>query len=388
MYFLQTTIYTGILYMVYLLLLKNRTSHNWSRAYLLMNMLLPFLLPFISFPALQTNNETVSTIVLPVVYAGTRVSQTVSSIGIAPVIYIAISFTLLGYLVAQAVQIMLFIKRHTKEQQGNIQLIRSTSMGPGSWFSYVFIPEEDTNEAVLEHEIAHVTHKHSYDVILSRLLLCFAWPNVLLWLLVKELKTVHEFQADAVAGSNRDNYGASLLNELFHTKHFALSHTFFHHPIKRRIMMLQNKARTGKLKVVTLSVVLIGSILFAQCAKDSKSETSTTGKPAIERISGPEGVKEFDQAPEFDGNLMEFLGKNIVYPKSAQDRKIEGKVMLKLGIDENGNLATVDVLKSPDESLTKAALDVINKMPKWKPGMKDGKPVKASLMLPISYKLQ
>ena len=398
-YFIQTTIYTALLHLVYLLFMKNRSSHAWSRAYLLINMVLPFALPFVKINGLQSSGSAVTNIMLPVLTVGSNISAKAGSIGILPIAYGAVCFTLLGYLLAQVIQLILFVRRHEAELRGNIQLVRGTGMGPGSWFSYVFIPGNEANNAILEHEAAHVYYRHSYDIVLSRLLLCFAWPNLMLWLILKELKTVHEFQADAVAVNDRQDYSKSLLNELFHTRHFALSHTFFHHPIKRRITMLQKThSHAGKLKVIILSLLLVTGMLYVQCAKDSEQGKKAASKGEIVQVVGPEGpmevemvgpetVADFDKAPEFNGDLMKFMAKNIVYPKAARDKKIEGKVIVKLGIDQKGELTTIDVIKSPDESLTKAALDVINKMPKWKPAMKDGKPVKAQLTLPISYKL-
>ena len=58
-YLIQATFYTAIFYMVYLLFLKNRTDHSWSRAYLLMNMTLPFVLPLISLPVFNNQRNAI-----------------------------------------------------------------------------------------------------------------------------------------------------------------------------------------------------------------------------------------------------------------------------------------------------------------------------------------
>jgi TonB family protein len=352
-----------------------------------MNMILPFALPFVSLPYFEQNSKVVAQVMLPVVTIGSAVSEKANTISILPTIYIAISSILLGYLIAQAVHITLFLKRHTAEKIGNIKLIRNTAMGPGSWFSYVFIPKTDADHAVLAHEKAHVHFRHSYDVVLMRIMQCVAWPNIMTWIIAKELKTVHEFQADAVAGNNKATYGETLLNELFHTKHFSLSHTFFHHPIKRRIMMLQkNKSHVGKMKVVTLSLLMVTGMLYVQCSKDNIPQTETVSLP--EQTKDKNGVYSVvDQMPEFDGNLMEYLGKNIKYPEKAKNEKIEGRVVIKFVIDEKGAVTNAEVVKSPNQQLSDAALAVVNGMPKWKPGETKGKKVKVYYTLPIMYKL-
>lgn len=391
---------------------------------MLLNMVVPFVLPFASFPMATARDNAITELVLPVVTIGSEVSEKANALNILPIAYIAISFALLGYLAAQMTQIMLFLKRYSAENRDGIRLIKNTTMGPGSWFNYVFIPAEEADNAVLLHEQAHVSLKHSYDIVLMRLLQCLAWPNAMLFVIAKELKTVHEFQADAAAGIDRQQYSTTLLNELFHTRHFALSHTFFHHPIKRRIMMLQNKARTGKLKAVVLFTMLVAGIVFFQSAnvvaqsKKIKIETQDTKaeppqktfvigseKPdtaAIrQKLSNGEGIRirkisdngetatqsTYDVPPRFDGDMVAYLVKNIKYPKDAQAEKAEGRVLVLFDVNEKGNLENIEVLNNIHPSLTESAKKVVQNMPRWKPGIKDGKPVKVRYTLPIMYKL-
>ncbi|HYD19875.1 MAG TPA: M56 family metallopeptidase [Flavipsychrobacter sp.] len=381
-YFIQATIYAALLYIVYLLFMKNRTSHLWSRAYLLLNMALPFVLPFISIAAFQNQNTAITTVMLPVVNIGTEVTATAEKTDLLPIIHIAISFAMFGYLVAQAVQLMLFIRRNKAEKVGNIKLLRGTGMGPGSWFNYVFIPDENADDAVMKHEMAHVQYGHSYDIVLSRLGLCFAWPNAMFWLILNELKTVHEFEADAAAGKDSTDYGQSLLNELFHTKHFALSHTFFHHPIKRRIMMLQKNSSTGKFKVVTLALLMLTGILYARSSGDGNDNGSRSAQADANGV-----YNQADKMPEWTGsNFLAFHMPTILkYPQAAKEKKIEGKVVVKFYIDENGKLQDPQVVSSPDQLLSDAALSAVKQLSTWKAGEQDGKKVKVYYTLPINF---
>ena len=386
MYFIQATIYAALLYIVYLLFMKNRTSHLWSRAYLLMNMALPFVLPFISIAAFQNQNTAISTVMLPVVNIGAELTATAEKTDLLPIIYIAISFAMFGYLVAQAVQLMLFIRRNKAEQVGNIKLLRGTGMGPGSWFNYVFIPDENADDAVMKHEMAHVQYGHSYDIVLSRLGLCFAWPNAMFLLILNELKTVHEFEADAAAGKDSTDYGQSLLNELFHTKHFALSHTFFHHPIKRRIMMLQKNSSTGKIKVVTVFLLMLTGILYARSSKDATKNGS-----ASKAQMDSNGIYDHaDKMPEWKGtnHLVYHLPTILKYPQVAKDKKIEGQVVVKFVIDESGKLQNPAVVSSPDQSLSDAALAAVKQLSTWEPGEQNGRKVKVYYTMPINFRME
>jgi protein TonB len=103
------------------------------------------------------------------------------------------------------------------------------------------------------------------------------------------------------------------------------------------------------------------------------------------------GVKSFaqeqqlDQYPEPIGGVEEMV-KNLVYPTSAKDLGIEGKVFVRAIIDETGNITETSILKSVSEDCDKAAMDAIKKT-KFTPGIKDNKPVKSEVTIPIMFKL-
>jgi TonB family protein len=94
--------------------------------------------------------------------------------------------------------------------------------------------------------------------------------------------------------------------------------------------------------------------------------------------------------PAFPGDLYKFLRENIKYPEAARTAKAEGMVIVKFVVKEDGSLtdvkqANADKLLHPD--LVAEAIRVVNAMPKWKPGMNEGKVVQMEYMLPIKFKL-
>lgn len=91
-----------------------------------------------------------------------------------------------------------------------------------------------------------------------------------------------------------------------------------------------------------------------------------------------------DVFPEPIGGIEEMI-KNVVYPQTAKDAGIEGKVFVKAIIDEQGNVTETSIIKSVNEDCDKAAMDAIKKT-KFIPGTKDNKPVKAEVVIPIMFK--
>jgi periplasmic protein TonB len=92
-----------------------------------------------------------------------------------------------------------------------------------------------------------------------------------------------------------------------------------------------------------------------------------------------------DKFPEPIGGI-EAMIKNVVFPVSAKEAGIEGKVLVKTIIDEKGNVVETEVVKSFNADCDKAAVDAIKKT-KFTPGIKDNKPVKAEVVIPVMFKL-
>jgi len=98
-----------------------------------------------------------------------------------------------------------------------------------------------------------------------------------------------------------------------------------------------------------------------------------------------------EQMPEFPGGetaLMTYLQKNLKYPNLAKDSGIEGKVWVSFIIDKEGAVKDVKVLKSIGGGCDEEAIRVIKMMPRWKPGIQDGKPVSVQFRIPVIFTLK
>ncbi len=95
-----------------------------------------------------------------------------------------------------------------------------------------------------------------------------------------------------------------------------------------------------------------------------------------------------EKMPTFNGNLNQWLRKNLVYPVMAQENGVSGKVYIQFVVEKDGSITDIKVGRGVDASLDKEALRVVRAMPKWKPGEQRGKPVRVSYTLPINFTLQ
>ena len=99
-----------------------------------------------------------------------------------------------------------------------------------------------------------------------------------------------------------------------------------------------------------------------------------------------------EQMPEYpDGGmagLMKYLSGAIRYPAIAAENGVQGRVTVQFVVNRDGSIVDAQVLRGVDPYLDKEALRVINGMPKWKPGMQRGKPVRVRYTVPVNFRLQ
>ncbi|KAA3439277.1 energy transducer TonB [Rufibacter hautae] len=98
-----------------------------------------------------------------------------------------------------------------------------------------------------------------------------------------------------------------------------------------------------------------------------------------------------EQMPEFAGGLpklMEFIGKNLRYPRAAQTSGIEGTVVVSFVVGATGDITDVQVLKGLGYGTEEEAMRVVQKLPRWKPGYQNGRTVPVRMTLPIRLELK
>ncbi len=149
----------------------------------------------------------------------------------------------------------------------------SEQYGPFSWMNYIVISDSENGfarRASLRHEYSHVKLLHSIDLIV---LLACTIVNPVCWLVLQEIKIVHEYEADDEVinryGIQEQDYQRLLLIKAVGAEAYALASSFNLNIKKRIIMMNKNKTRRSRLIWLLLLVPLLGmtSVLFARTEK-------------------------------------------------------------------------------------------------------------------------
>lgn len=98
-----------------------------------------------------------------------------------------------------------------------------------------------------------------------------------------------------------------------------------------------------------------------------------------------------EQPPTYPGGesaLLAYIGKNIKYPQSALENEIQGVVLLRFVVLENGSIGDVLITRGLDPACDKEAVRVVKTLPRFIPGKQQGRGVKVWYTLPIRFQIQ
>jgi TonB family protein len=97
-----------------------------------------------------------------------------------------------------------------------------------------------------------------------------------------------------------------------------------------------------------------------------------------------------EKMPQFPGGekaLLEYIGHNLKYPRIAQRNGIQGRVIIRFVIDEEGKVKNVNVLRGLDADCDYEALRVITNLPNFIPAEQKGEKVSVYFTIPITFRL-
>ena len=94
--------------------------------------------------------------------------------------------------------------------------------------------------------------------------------------------------------------------------------------------------------------------------------------------------------PEFPGgsqSMLEFIKKNLIYPDIAKENNLEGKVYMKFIVRSTGEIDNIQIARGVHKVLDTAAIELVKKMPRWIPGVQNGKTVPVYTIIPVVFRL-
>jgi hypothetical protein len=225
---------------------------------------------------------------------------------------LGVSFFILRYIYF-VIRIGLLMRNGEKSnlENGVSLVILEKEITPFSWMKSILISKKDyseNRESILKHELAHIKHRHAFDLLLAEIFAIIQWYNPAIWLIKNELKDIHEYEADDAvldSGVNVKQYQLLLIAKAVGSQRFnSMTNSFNHSKLKKRITMMMRKktSRWARLKYLTiLPLAAFAVTIFARPEVSNKldeiSEVKVSNFTSIieekwGEISAPEQTEE------------------------------------------------------------------------------------------------
>jgi hypothetical protein len=293
-YDLKVAALIAVFYLFYMLLLSRETTHTLNRIVLLAGIVLSAILPLCIITLHRT--VVIESGLQPMMEAAVVDDATLLTITGAmkqsfdwtiPIAVVLLAGTIIRllYLLHGYIMLKSMIRsgeKHILPSGARVSVV-DVPVAPFSWMQTIVLSRADWTSGstpILAHEEAHVRHHHSYDVVVVEMLTALQWFNPVVWFMRQELRTLHEYEADASvlsSGFDESQYIHLLMQKATGIQACALARSTLvacfskngiHTPkIKKRIlMMLKPKSnRTAWLKA--LYVVPIALVSLAMTSR-------------------------------------------------------------------------------------------------------------------------
>ena len=183
----------------------------------------------------------------------------------------------------------------TKDEQGNTVVIRGGDFAPFSFLHYIIINASDyehLRRPILAHEQAHIRLGHTYDLLLLEAVKAVQWFNPFVYLLGRDLKAVHEYEADDAVlsfGIDAKTYQLLLVTKAVGSRLQTVCNNLSHHSLKKRIkMMHKNKSNRWLMGKALILPALMALALVAWAKPKAPTAPSANFSPEEERPSRQE----------------------------------------------------------------------------------------------------
>lgn len=345
-YIIQVNLVFIVLYVFYFVFFRNLTFHHLNRAYLLLCIPCAFIIPILHLDyqlPMQVQGivpEFVEFIPSDSDYMKTasEMPQTINYGYIISIFYLILTSVFVCKLVLSSLKILQIKQKQELHKHGKCWIIDADVSAVFSFFNWIFVPmkrKHQLHEAIIEHEKVHASMWHTLDLIITELFIALFWFNPFVYIFRNSLKSVHEFQVDAVISSREDfksrylqlisenlelNYQLSMVCNYFNGK-----------TIKNRVKMItKNKSSRRKLISYVLVVPVIAILLQSFAIKNIQLKN----KPAIKALFDTFSMEAIQK--ENKPSIKPIEESQIKYISSGYGKRlhpITKKVKMHSGVD-------------------------------------------------------
>ena len=271
LYVIKAAITLALLYSCFFIFLSKETFHRFNRCMLVGIMLVSLVMPMFHFTTSHPTalNEEVYVVqnyiehdTTPIIVTAQQ-AQGITWIQALTWIYMAGVVLMLILTLVQAISLCRFMcsgVRHT-DTQGNTVILHNNDVPPFSIFRYIVMSVKDyesSRQYILTHEQEHIRLAHTYDLLLLQGMKIFQWFNPFIWFLSRDLKAVHEYEADQAVinqGIDAKSYQQLLVMKVVGNRLQPFTNNLNHGSLKKRIVMMYQKPSNRWLMLKALCAI-------------------------------------------------------------------------------------------------------------------------------------
>lgn len=382
LYVIKAAITLALLYSCFFLFLSKETFHRFNRCMLVGIMLVSLFMPMFHFTTEHptTLNEEVYQMqnyiehdTAPIIVTAQQ-PRGITWIQALTWIYMAGVVLMLILTLVQATSLIRFMSsgvRHT-DTQGNTVILHNNDVPPFSIFRYIVMSVKDyesCRQYILTHEQEHIRLGHTYDLLLLQGMKTLMWFNPFIWFLSRDLKAVHEYEADQAVinqGIDAKSYQQLLVMKVVGNRLQPFTNNLNHGSLKKRIVMMYQKPSNRWLMLKALCAIPVAALTINTFAtpietdpvEDMVKTLETTNVPAFnevkETLPSPKTAEEASEEKPFaittdsnnidDNPLILINGHEVKIP--ADIKTIDGETLGKMLHINKEDIASVTVLKN------------------------------------------
>lgn len=289
LFLLKSAITLALLYSCFFFLLSKETFHRFNRCMLLSIMVASLIVPLFHF---TTEHPTVineefyqmETLMeedtAPVLVVQTKEHPRITWVQVVKGVYLTGVAMMLLLTLMQALSLLRLMHkglRHT-DTRGNTVVLLKGDIPPFSIFRYIVMNVTDYEthrQHILTHEQEHIRLGHTYDLLLLEAMKTFQWFNPFVWFISRDLKAVHEYEADQAVihqGIDAKAYQQLLVTKVVGIRLQPFTNNLNHGSLKKRILMMYQKPSSRWLMLKSLCAIPVAALTISAFATPAETD--------------------------------------------------------------------------------------------------------------------
>ena len=434
LYLGRASLYMAVFYAFFLLVMRKTSFFRLNRAALLIGTVACHVLPLIRlrtvFVTKEIGGEALTAVGEPVL---TGVGSQPAAFLLPTLLYLAGVGVVVALVAVSVLRTARLVRKGSQVPCNGYRLTLVDGDIPSfSCLRHIVMSRSDYEKypAILRHEIQHIRHCHSLDILLITAVNAVHWFNPLVWIARTELALLHEYEADESLiqdGIDATSYQLLLVRKAVGEHRFSMANGFNHAKLKQRIAMMQKKHSPSFIRYAYVGVLPILALTMFACnpanekIKDPAQEEQKDLVNIIDVEKGTQTVVPLEEAPapvqeavaehikrevikdavpfnlvdvkpKFQGGdantFAKWVSEHLTYPEEAKEACVSGRVLLQYVVNTDGSVSDVKVLRGVHPALDAEAVRVVSSSPDWTPGQQKDQPVKVTYQFPVIFQLK